>query len=71
MLLLEVIGAAGAEGVRGQNVLMGKVTGKGKHKQEALIMLIQDGLVVQTKDGKAQVHTLTDAGRVLLEEGGE
>ena len=71
MLLLEAIGAAGAEGVRGQNVLMGKVTGKGKHKQEALIMLIQDGLVVQTKDGKAQVHTLTDAGRVLLEEGGE
>ena len=66
MLLLEVIGAAGAEGVRGQNALMGMVKGKGQAKVEALMTLIGDGLVVQSKSGKAQVHTITDAGLIVL-----
>ena len=46
MLLLEVIGAAGADGIRGQNALMGMVKGKGQAKVDALITLIGDGLVV-------------------------
>ena len=71
MLLLEVIGAAGAEGIRGQNALMGMVKGKGQAKVDALITLIGDGLVVQSKSGKAQVHTITDAGLIVLDEGGE
>ena len=71
MLLLDAIGGAGAEGVRGQNALMRMVKGKGQAKAQALIDLIGDGLVVQTKDGKAQVHTITDAGLIVLGEGYE
>ena len=71
MMLLDVIGAAGAEGVRGTKALMGMVKGKNGPKHEAISMLIGDGLVVQTKDGKAQVHTITDAGMIVLGEGGE
>ena len=71
MLLLAAIGGAGAEGVRGARALNEMVKGKGIHKQEALILLIQDGLVEQIREGKANVHRLTDAGRIALEQGGE
>ncbi len=70
-LLLEVLGAAGDEGVRGVGVFYGKVKGKTGNKQLELLRLIQTGFVVQTKDGRAQVHTITDAGIIALEQGGE
>ena len=71
MLLLAAIAGAGEEGIRGQNVLFKKVTGKGQAKVEALTTLIGDGLVVQSKSGKAQVHKITDAGMTVLDEGAD
>ena len=71
MLLLAAIAGAGDEGVRGVKVLYDMVTGKGTHKQQALKELIEEGSVRQITSGKAKVHTLTDAGLMALEQGGE
>ena len=71
MMLLDVIGAAGAEGVRGVKTLYSMVKGKSQAKAEALSELIGNGLVVQSKDGKAKVHTITEEGAIVLGEGGE
>ena len=71
MLLLEAIGSAGAEGVKGVRTLNSMVKGKGQAKAEALSELIGDGLVVQSQSGKSKVHTITDAGLIMLGEGGE
>ena len=71
MLLLEAIAGAGDEGVRGVKTLYDKVKGKGTHKQQALRELIEEGSVRQIASGQAKVHTLTDAGLMALEQGGE
>ena len=71
LLLLEAIGGAGADGIKGVKNLYGKVKGKNLAKQEALSELLGDGLVVQTQDGKSKVLTITDAGKAMLDEGGE
>ena len=47
------------------------VKGKSQAKAEALSELIGNGLVVQSKDGKAKVHTITEEGAIVLGEGGE
>ena len=71
MMLLDVIGAAGAEGVKGVRTLYGMVKGKGQAKQEALTNLLGDGLVVQSKSGQSKVLTITEQGLIVLGEGGE
>ena len=68
MLLLVAIGNAGPDGVKGARNLRSLVKGKGQAKDEATLMLIQDGFVVATKVGQANVYTLTDAGRVVFDE---
>ena len=71
MALLDVIATAGAEGVRGVKELYSKVKGKSQAKAEALSELIGNGMVAQSKDGKAKVHTITEEGLIVVGEGGE
>ena len=70
MQLLIAIADAGPDGVRGTDELKKLVKGKGQYKAQAIIGLIQDGLITSTKDGKANVHKLTDAARIILEDEG-
>lgn len=71
MLLLAAIGSAGAEGVHSARALYSMVKGKAQAKQESLSTLLGDGLVSVSKHGQAKVHTITEAGEVVLAEEGQ
>ena len=70
MKILTAIADAGPDGVRGTNTLKDMVKGKGQYKAQAIVELVQDGLIAISKDGKTNVHKLTDAGRIILEDEG-